>query len=108
MMSNLEYVVKKYAVENYGDLIVPDKPSYDEDTKTWQAQLHSTYPRIIEDEKSKEIVVRFLDFRDLGIIRLNDKFQIVEATPNEKCEHQLISRLNLWKQQAEKIVITAS
>ncbi|RJQ26192.1 hypothetical protein C4565_07250 [Candidatus Parcubacteria bacterium] len=107
-MSNLEYAVKKYAVEHYGDLIVPDEPNYDENTKIWKVQLRSTYPRIIEDEKSKEVVVRFLDLQNLGIIKINDNLQVVEATSNEKCEHQLSTRIDLWKHQAEEIVVNAS
>jgi hypothetical protein len=107
-MSNLEYAVKKYTIENYGDLIVPDKPSYDEETKTWETQLRSTYPRIIEDEKSREIVVRFLDLKGLGTIVMDDKFQIIDAISDEKLEYQLNSRIDLWKQRAEQIVVTAS
>ena len=95
-------------VENYGDLILADKPVFDENTKIWKAQLRSTYPRIIEDEKSKEIIVRFLDLKDLGTIELNENLKIIEATSNEKCEYQLTSRIDLWKQQAEKIVVTVS
>src|SRR3990172_12784786 len=108
MMSSLEYIVKKHTVENYGDLIVADKPIFDENRKIWKAQLRSTYPRIIEDEKSKEIIIRFLNLRDLGTIEINDNLKIIKATSNEICEHQLTSRIDLWKQQAEKIVVTAS
>ena len=107
-MSNLEYTIQKYAVDHYGDLIVPDKPVFDEKTKIWRAQLRSTYPRIIEDEQSKEILVGFLDLKDLGTIKLNDKLQIIDATASKECDDQLYSRLNLWKQQTEKIVVTAS
>jgi len=107
-MSNLEYIVKKHTIENYGDLIVADKPIFDENTKRWKAQLCSTYPRIIEDEKSKEIIVRFLNFRDLGTIEINENLKILNATSNKKCEYHLTSRIDLWKQHAEKIVVTAS
>jgi len=107
-MSNLESIVQKYTIENYGDLIVPEKPVYDEDTKTWQSYLRSTYPRIIRDEKSKETIVRFIELTDLGIIRVNDKFQIMDATSSKNCERHLDSRIDLWKRQAEKIVVTAS
>lgn len=107
-MNTLEHTVQKYAVDNYGDLIVPDKPVFDEKTKIWKAQLRSTYPRIIEDEKSNEVLVGFLDLRDLGMIKLNDKLQVLDATPSKKCDEQLSSRLDLWKQQTERIVVTAS
>lgn len=107
-MSNLEYIVKKHTTENYGDLIVSDKPIFDENTKIWKAQLCSTYPRIIEDEKSKEIIVRFLNFRDLGTIEINENLRIINATSNKQCEYHLTSRIDLWKQHAEEIVVTAS
>lgn len=107
-MSQLEQIAQKYAIEHYGDLIVPDKPSYDKDSKTWEIQLRSTYPRIIQDEQSKEVVVRFLDLRDLGTLTIDEKFQIVDATSSDNCEHQLMSRIELWKRQSELIVVKAS
>lgn len=107
-MNNLESVIKKYAVENYGNLIVPDKPIFDENTKTWKYPLGSTYPRIIEDEITKDVLVGFLEFRDLGVIKINDKLQIIDATPSEQCDERLLERLDFWKQQSEKIVVTAS
>jgi len=107
-MSNLEYIVKKHTTENYGDLIVADKPIFDENTKIWKSQLCSTYPRIIEDEKSKEIIVRFLNLRDLGTIEINENMKIINATSHKKCEDYLTSRIDLWKKHAEKIVVTAS
>ena len=38
-MSNVEYVVRKHTIETYGDLIVPDKPVFDNITEKWQVQL---------------------------------------------------------------------
>lgn len=107
-MNQLEYDIKKYAVNHYGDLIIPDKPVFDEKTKIWKSQLRSTYPRIVEDEISGEILVGFLDLKDLGTIKFNDKLQFIDATPSDKCEDQLSSRLDLWKQQTERIVVIAS
>lgn len=107
-MNDLEFTIKKYVVNHYGDLIISDKPVFDEKVKIWKAQLRSTYPRIIADDASGEVLVGFLDLKDLGTIRLNDNFQIIDATPSEKCDDQLSSRLDLWKQQTERIVISAS
>lgn len=107
-MTSLENVVQKYAIEHYGDLIVPDRPLYEENTKTWKVQLRSTYPRIIRDERFKETIVRFLALADLGTININEKLQIVDATSDDNIEDNLVSRLDLWKQQSEQIVVKAS
>jgi hypothetical protein len=107
-MSSISEALMKYTTDNYGDLIVPDKANYDDKTKIWEARLRSTYPRIIEDEKSKEVIVRFLRFTDLGSIRLSDKFEVIDASTSEYCEQQLIARLELWKRYAEHIVVSAS
>lgn len=107
-MNSLEYAVKKYTVEHYGDLIISDQPVFDGKTKIWGAQLNSTYPRIIEDEISGEVLVGFLDLKNLGMIKLNDKLQIIDATSSNKCDDQLIYRLDLWKQHTERIVTATS
>jgi len=107
-VSNLEAVVQKFTIENYGDLITTDKPHYRKDTKTWEVQLKSTYPRIIHDEQSNETVIRFLDLRDLGTIKFDEEFHIVDAPSDKSCQEQLASRINLWKKQSEQIVLRAS
>lgn len=107
-MSKIEQIVQKYAIDHYGDLIVPDKPRYNERLKIWEVNLCSTYPRIIHDERSKETIVRFLNLRDLGIIKINDQLQVIDATSDERCEHQLASRIDAWRIQSEQIVVKAS
>jgi len=107
-MSSIEAVIQKHTITNYGDLIVPEKPVFNELTKKWRVQLSSTYPRLIEDEESKETIVAFLDLRNLGLIELDEKFQIIKATDNESCKDRLDSRIDLWKHESEKIVVTAS
>lgn len=107
-MSTPEQIIKKYTLEHYGDLIVSDKPSFDEETKTWKAKLRSTYPRIVEDEISRKIIVGFLEFSDLGTIKMNEQCQVVNAPHNEDCVKSLSSKLDLWKAESEKIVIKAS
>lgn len=107
-MNDLEFVIKKHAVKTYGDLIIPDKPVYDDNSKTWEVKLRSTYPRIIRDEMSGETLVGFLNLKNLGRIRLNDKLQVIDYTTREKCDDQLSSRLDYWKRQAENIVISVA
>lgn len=107
-MSSIESVIQKHAITTYGDLIVPDKPIFNEITKKWKSGLSSTYPRLIEDEESKETIVSFLSLRNLGFIELDEKLQIIKATDNKNCKDRLTSRIDLWKQESEKIVVTAS
>ena len=107
-MNNPEFAIKKYVVNHYGDLIIPDKPIFDDKTKIWMAQLRSTYPRIVTDDVSGEVLVGFLELKDLGTIRLDDNLHITDATSRKNCDNQLSFRLDLWKQQTERIVIIAS
>ena len=107
-MSNIEHIVRKHTIETYGDLIVPEKPVFDNVAETWQVQLSSTYPRIIEDEQSKNTIVRFLDLKDLGTIELTKDLNIIKSTSAENCKHNLSSRLDLWKLASEKIIIEVS
>ena len=107
-MNNPESAIKKYVVNHYGDLIIPDKPIFDDKTKIWMAQLRSTYPRIVTDDVSGEILVGFLQLEGLGTIRLDDNSHLIDATSRKNCNDQLSSRLDLWRQQTERIVINAS
>ena len=107
-MSSAEQVVRRYLAENYGDLITSEKPTQDSKTGEWEARLQSTYPRIIQDAKSEDVIVRFLQLRDLGVVRLNKGLRVTNATSSEDAELQLGARLDLWKNQAERIVVNAS
>ena len=107
-MNKIEFAIRKYAVAHYGDLVIPNTPIFDDKAKVWTSQLRSTYPRIIADDASDERLVGFLDLTDLGSIQLDDNLQIVNATSSEKCDEQLSARLDLWKQQTERIVIRTS
>ena len=94
--------------ENYGDLITADKAIRDKKTGLWEARLNSVYPRLIEDAKTQDIIVRFLSLKDLGSVRLNDRLEVTEASTNKEAEGQLASRLDLWKKQSEMFVVSAS
>lgn len=107
-MEVAEQVIKKYVVENYGDLISADKAVQDEKTGGWEARLSSVYPRLIDDAKSEDVIVRFLNLRDLGTVRLDKRLEVTGATTSKECESQLASRLDLWKKQAEMIVVSSS
>jgi len=83
-MSKIESVIQKYMIEHYGDLIFADKPVFDKKTRTWKSQLRSKYPNIHVDKKNQERIVKFLDLRELGMIKLNEELQVIYATPREE------------------------
>jgi len=100
----VDEIVQKYVVLHYGDLIRPDKANYDERTKSWRVGLRSTYPRIVDDEETSERRVRFLHLSDLGVVTLNDKLEVTDATSSEACDEQLGHRIGLWRKISEQIV----
>lgn len=107
-MNSLDLIIQKHVINNYGDLVVPEKPVFNEFTKKWRVQLSSTYPRLIEDAESKERIVTFLDLCNLGFIELDERFKIIKSTDNQYCKDRLTAKIDLWKNESEKIVITAS
>ena len=93
---------------HYGDLVIFDKPTFDKETRTWVTRLGSTYPQIVTDDMSGEVLVDFLNLKELGTIKLDNNFKIIDATSSKKCDKRLSGRLDLWKQQTEKLVVSAS
>jgi hypothetical protein len=106
--SDAEKQMKRYVVQNYGNLISISEPKFEPESKTWLAELHSDYPRIIHDDRSEERMVKFLSLGHLGIVRFGEEMKPTEATPREKCVQNLTSLLNMWQERAERIIVSAS
>jgi len=101
--------IRKYAIRHYGNLISVGEPEFDARTKTWLTELKADYPRIIHDDRSpNERILRFLSLRRLGIIRLGENLQPVEATSREICIRNLSSFLDMWQERAERIIVRVS
>jgi hypothetical protein len=101
--------VRKYAIQHYGNLISVDEPKFDSIDKTWIAELHSDYPRIIHDDRSpNERILKFLSLRRLGTIKVGEDLKPLEATTREVCVNNLSCFLNLWQERAERIIVRAS
>lgn len=101
--------IRRHVVQNYGNLISIGEPRFDDRTKTWLAELKSDYPRIIYDDRSpNKRMVRFLSLRRLGVIRLGENLQFIEATSREVAIQNLSSFLDMWQERAERIVVWAS
>jgi len=101
--------IRKYSIRHYGNLISVGEPEFDARTKTWLTELKADYPRIIHDDRSpNERILRFLSLRRLGIIRLGENLQPVEATSREICIRNLSSFLDMWQERAERIIVRVS
>lgn len=101
--------VRKYAVRHYGNLISVDEPKFDARTKTWLTELKSDYPRIIHDDRSPNVrMLKFLSLRRLGMIKLGENLQPIEATSRKVCIQNLSSFLDMWQERAERIIVKVS
>jgi hypothetical protein len=101
--------VRRYVVRRYGNLISVGEPEFDAKTKTWLAELKSDYPRIIHDDRSPDKrILKFLSLRRLGIIKMGENLQPIEATSRQICIENLSSFLDMWQQRAERIIVKVS
>lgn len=101
--------IRRYVLQNYGNLISPGEPQFDAKTKMWTAELQSDYPRIIRDDRSPdERMLKFLSLGHLGLVRLGSDLKPVEATSRETCVQNLSAFLNLWQERAERIIVATS
>ena len=108
-MSSAKSVASRYVINNYGNTLSVDEPTFDQDSKTWTACIKTDFPRVIKNDKEpKEIIVKFLSIKDLGVLRFTDDFKILEKTSIKECKENFIKSLKLWQDRAEKIVVAAS
>ena len=102
-------VVRKYAIQHYGNLISVGEPEFDSEGKVWVAELLSDYPRIIHDDRNpNERILKFLSLRRLGAIKIGENLEPIDATPRETCVNNLSGYLNMWQERAERIIVRAS
>jgi hypothetical protein len=107
----LEKVAKRHAFSNYGHLVLVDKPEYNETENLYVSTLRSDYPLLIQDDLLPEKrTMRVLKIGKIGTISINADNQIVKEKTSSR--EDIIANLNLffklWKERAERIVITAS
>jgi len=101
--------IRRYMLQNYGNLISISEPTFDDKTRTWVAQLHTDYPRLIRDDRSpNERILKFLSMNNLGKIRFSEDLKPLEATTRDECIQYLHTLLRMWRERAEKIIVTAS
>ena len=101
---------REYAMSHYGNLFSTEEPIFDEKERLWKAQLKSNYPRLIKNDQPEERFIRVLPLKGLGTICLNENFQFIkECSSKREDSISLIgSYLEIWREQVEHIVVSAS
>jgi hypothetical protein len=95
-------------MQNYGNLILSDKPRLNPEETEWISTLLSRYPRIIVDDKeppSRELY--FITLENLGIISLDKKGNITEATPRNVVVQRIKENLEIWSSRVELAILKA-
>jgi hypothetical protein len=106
---SVQETVRRYLYSHYGHLIKAGDAKYDEDKGVYRAELLSSYPRIIRDDKSPDTpIVRFLQLPRLGEVVVSPDLSIVSATSDDQCEKAVEDYLDLIKQRSERIMVQAS
>jgi hypothetical protein len=95
---------------HYGNLFSTEDPVFDGKERLWKAQLKSNYPRLIKNDQPEERFIRVLQLRGLGTLCFNEDLQFVKdcSIKREDSISLIRSSLNIWREQVENIVVTAS
>jgi hypothetical protein len=108
-VSTATQAARRYVKTHYGELMNADEAQFNEESRTWQAELVSYYPRIINDDAVPEnSTVKFLYLRKLGKVELDESLNVLNATPRSAASDLLGDRFSLFRQRAERIMIEAS
>lgn len=107
---NAKEKTREYAMCHYGNLFSTEDPVFDDKEKVWKAQLRSNYPRLIKNDQPEERFIRVLPLKGLGTICLNQELQFLKdcSSKREESISRIHSYLNMWREQVENIVVTAS
>jgi hypothetical protein len=108
-MTTAAQVVKKYVNGHYGELVNATEPTFNDDTKVWESELASYYPRLIRDDADpSQSAIKFVYLPKLGRVELDAKLNLMFATPRSVCSALVGERFTLYRQRAERIMVEAS
>jgi hypothetical protein len=101
---------REYAMRHYGNLFSTEEPVFDEKERLWKAQLVSNYPRLIKNDQPEERFIRVLPLKALGTICLGEDLQFIKDCSSKREESVFLinSYLEMWREQVENIVVSAS
>lgn len=108
---SVQSIIDRFAYKEYGQVISVDSPRYDKYREKYYANLRANYPLFIfDDREPNKYIVRVLKINSIGQICINNELHIVPefTTYNYDSEKNLEKVLEMWKKQAENIVVMAS
>ncbi|HUV54298.1 MAG TPA: hypothetical protein VMW03_03740 [Candidatus Krumholzibacteriaceae bacterium] len=104
-------IVRKFIYKEYGQFTLYDLPEYDPNNDWHVSNLRSDYPIFIHDDRNpSDYKVRVLKIDSLGKLYLNNEYQIIRrlSTSREDFDSNLEKILQLWREQAENIVVSCT
>jgi len=110
-MMSVQRTIKSFVLHHYGNLISAEEPEFNEQTKTWIAQIKSDYPIVFQDDRTPEKkIVRFIPIKQIGTIRFNENLKVLrnESTLREECVKTIQTLIDVWRDRTERIVVQAS
>ncbi len=100
---------KLFALQKIGDTVAPDSSAYFDSTQEkWVISLKTDYPRILRDDRTKDILVKFLTIKKIGTIELSNNLSMLKITPKYEIANAIETGLNRWRDKVEAIVVKAS
>lgn len=99
-------LIEDYVSRHYGNLTMVGRIK--EEPGRFVAELRTDYPRWIKDEKSTEPILRYIPMDAIGQVVFDSNMNVIQATTRAECGQKIWDRLDLWKIQAERIMVEAS
>lgn len=98
---------KEVLFSQYGHLIRAENPEFDSERGVYVSSLMSNYPIMIKDDKNQRRFIRRIKVPYLGNITLDEKLRPVinETTEYSEVNQRLEKFLQIWTDQAEKLVM---
>jgi hypothetical protein len=107
-MSEIYRQARRYALENYGNLVFAEEPRYDSFLEKYIVNLSVHYPRLIVNDATDERIVNVLTLQKICQLHYNASGAIVHPPKRGDCLKGLNESLNLWNERIERIVTKAA
>jgi len=107
-MSEIYMKAKHFAIEHYGNLVIPDEPLYDSFSEKYVVNLSVHYPRLIVNDATNERIVNVLTLDKICQLSYNASGAIINPPTKATCLDGLSESLNLWNERIERIVTKAA